>query len=846
MGALAPLPHWVPEDDLLLKNAVEAGASLESLAKGAVRFSRRFTIRELQDRWHSLLYNETIASKVADQLVVFEPSVPSFSKPNKSSNARGKEWNPKRTVDSVRSHYYAKRKRICNEPCNSMEMSFLVGPSSHLCNGSEDGNCMMGAPISNQFELPDNGFDITARRYQSEAIEDGFPDGIMGRDCLYGFTEDVSPNVVTGNSGSVHDFEADTLQKEMPQVIEENLGVYSNCSEVPEMGPPETVAVNGNFFESNDLSVKSCSAFDPRNSNFGSPMSDCGGSFHQLEFSSPLPSLPIWKTIEELTAPVLPIEPNIEDKENSILPGVDVKEMVPSQFDAANPESKLKDSSHAIPDGDFMDLQSSLLNFASEEEFFGIDVDEKDLIDRSCLDGLNSIFLSSPRSSDPKGSVGLDTGLVISEGEFPDQVGGGMNPLQSRLGDSINSSDSGFDEVTATSHDHSSPKLGQEFMICTLNTEDLEIPFNDDIFPPTGIQPDSPESANCIPKVEEPSDRNSEDGVIEIGEEKEMHIKSIAGSTMERSSDMNCHGMSSEFPPNEELNMDKSATIITMTEDMKTRELQKSVDLKNSTDSFLDLPVQALDLTKSYSHGNCKPEINLKMSPSQIELASTEMRHVKPATEMPNSDFEESNPDSDDDVPYFSDVESMILDMDLGPGDEDSFFAREVSRYQYEDTKKTIIRLEQAARSCIQRAMASHGALAVFYGRHLKYYIKKPEVSIGRATEDISVDIDLGKEGRANKVSRRQATIKMEEDGAFYLTNLGKSYILVNSKEVANGQCSNLSSSCLIEIRGMRFMFETNRNFIKPYATTNITAKKSNHDTNARSQWLRDNNTSVG
>lgn len=30
------------------------------------------------------------------------------------------------------------------------------------------------------------------------------------------------------------------------------------------------------------------------------------------------------------------------------------------------------------------------------------------------------------------------------------------------------------------------------------------------------------------------------------------------------------------------------------------------------------------------------------------------------------------------------------------------------------------------------------------------------KVSIGRETEDVKVDIDLGKEGRANKISRRQ------------------------------------------------------------------------------------------
>lgn len=51
-----------------------------------------------------------------------------------------------------------------------------------------------------------------------------------------------------------------------------------------------------------------------------------------------------------------------------------------------------------------------------------------------------------------------------------------------------------------------------------------------------------------------------------------------------------------------------------------------------------------------------------------------------------------------------------------------------VPSYQYDDTKKTIIRLEQGARSCLQRAMTSQGALAILYGRHLRHYIRKPEV----------------------------------------------------------------------------------------------------------------------
>ncbi|KAL5071662.1 hypothetical protein RYX36_022549 [Vicia faba] len=53
-----------------------------------------------------------------------------------------------------------------------------------------------------------------------------------------------------------------------------------------------------------------------------------------------------------------------------------------------------------------------------------------------------------------------------------------------------------------------------------------------------------------------------------------------------------------------------------------------------------------------------------------------------------------------------------------------------VSIYQHEETKRTIIRLEQGVHSFTQKAMASHGALAMLYGCHSNYYIKKPEGSL--------------------------------------------------------------------------------------------------------------------
>eukprot|EP00898_Chlorokybus_atmophyticus_P000175 jgi/Chlat1/1158/Chrsp112S08646 len=63
--ALPPLPAefnlWTPRDDLLLKDAMEAGAAMEALAKGAMRFTRRFTLEELRRRWNALLYDPRVA-----------------------------------------------------------------------------------------------------------------------------------------------------------------------------------------------------------------------------------------------------------------------------------------------------------------------------------------------------------------------------------------------------------------------------------------------------------------------------------------------------------------------------------------------------------------------------------------------------------------------------------------------------------------------------------------------------------------------------------------------------------------------------------------------------------------
>ncbi|CAI8589384.1 unnamed protein product [Vicia faba] len=107
---------------------------------------------------------------------------------------------------------------------------------------------------------------------------------------------------------------------------------------------------------------------------------------------------------------------------------------------------------------------------------------------------------------------------------------------------------------------------------------------------------------------------------------------------------------------------------------------------------------------------------------------STEVLRSERVVIPENLDGEEQYIESDNDIPYYSDIEAMILEMDLEPDVQDLYENEEVSIYQHEETKRTIIRLEQGVHSFTQKAMASHGALAMLYGCHSNYYIKKPEV----------------------------------------------------------------------------------------------------------------------
>lgn len=90
---------------------MQAGAAIEALAKGAVKFSQHYTARELRERWRALLYDPVISEEAALRMLKSEALV---TNPGKLSNPNKLKYpqvsNRKRKLKSVRFHYYKRKK----------------------------------------------------------------------------------------------------------------------------------------------------------------------------------------------------------------------------------------------------------------------------------------------------------------------------------------------------------------------------------------------------------------------------------------------------------------------------------------------------------------------------------------------------------------------------------------------------------------------------------------------------------------------------------------------------------------------------------------------------------------
>ncbi|KAL3626674.1 hypothetical protein CASFOL_029417 [Castilleja foliolosa] len=683
--------QWIPEDDFLLKNAVEAGASLEALAKGAIQFSRRYTLRELRERWHSLLYDPDISAQAS--ALIFKLELSGFNpwtNLNKSENnfTGHKEISKKRKLESIRRKYYAMRKKFRSEFFNNGDLDFLES-NPHEFGGHDDdfqnqvmcdvSNPLVQSCIPAQLGLEEEDLDI---------LRHAFPGPIRG------FDENLTPSSREGR-----------------------INIIKNGKR-------------------------------KANENPCNPISEGFSSFQTIAYASDHTHLLSEDSI---------ISNDVEGKENS----------------------------SSVYTGEFAD-PDSLLNLSNDDETLLVDVDGKHVKNNKCsVEITDSIIQVSNKGQENNiAKVEPEVGIHLQ--------------ASSVLAPSVNSSGSKVD-VTSNSD---FAKLCHGEICCMLNTEDTEIPCNDDIFllihPSTSFGSSPTQRSNTISVSA--CEKDNRQGINLLPKGKGSAKACLWPQKA---------GMHSIHPCDGAPKTDSPGFV------------NKTIGYSSKGRSLYTIPKPCRkSLAEKQEAG-----VDMKVGDSPSTIIRS-MKAGSACTSLPVSLVDElvskdEESQIDDDVPYFSDIEAMILEMDFDPNDQDNQSIRQVPSYQYDDTKRTIIRLEQASRSCLQRAMTSQQSLALLYGRHLRHYIKKPEfdplVLLGRSTDDVDVDIDLRKEGRANKVSRRQAIIKMEADGSFFIKNLGKSAVSVNGTTVATGQLLNLSSSCLIEIKGMSFVFEINQGYVRKH-----------------------------
>ena len=104
--------------------------------------------------------------------------------------------------------------------------------------------------------------------------------------------------------------------------------------------------------------------------------------------------------------------------------------------------------------------------------------------------------------------------------------------------------------------------------------------------------------------------------------------------------------------------------------------------------------------------------------------------------------------------------------------------------------------------------------LAVLQGHIVQYLMRSQEMTLGRATKDNQIDVDLSLEGPSWKISQKQGVIKLKNNGDFFIANEGRRPIYIDGRWVPCGSKWHFSNTSVVEIANLRFIFLINQDLI--------------------------------
>lgn len=678
---------------------LQSGASLEALAKGAVQFSQKYSIGEIKERWHSIVFDADVSSEASAAMIRL-----------KEQDIVSVKRKPVRARDS----YYAMCKRMRKEAQNSMDFNFLVEPENDIYAVNGDVslalNCVPEGSTWNQFPNHD-------------PANYGLPENIIDADvAINGVTDQAFYTGVDDTLGENFFIGQNHMPVEDHQIIEGNQIIEDNVplnGAAEEMGIPLEIDIE-KFIRDEDVEEISLSSFQQINNDpanlcsefdedclFDSSELECGDSFDDLQLSSlpDIPDIPDWRTEEHDGIPC----------------------------------HGSKDST-ACEDGYLKELSNDLLTFTGEEELYLMDYVGKDGIGKSYYDGLSSLLVSSPidGSSDQIPETdGAELLLTLPEEvknpcvshrtKVDDNAGtvetdllaafdAHVNDLsascraRAEVDDNTVSKPNGvqvvhkseFEMPTSASAKYPQfPELVNGVIFCRTNTEDPEVPSNDDVFlpfnepPPTifcSSEPAVTKSNKPVPSsVNDCGFRASRRGKVLMQVEQKNSIGAHVPS--QTTGARGNPGPACGSKINCELSNNHSSHTLSRSAVIASRGLGGSNSLTNKTHATLHAnPNEKLvnvsfvkhlsNNVTSLSHerpalgkgfmnhvqpnGSCleqEQNVALPVEDNKLqhaEMGSTEVLRSELVVIPEKLDEEEQFIESDDDIPYYSDIEAMV------------------------------------------------------------------------------------------------------------------------------------------------------------------------------------------